>query len=176
MVVFAGAGLDATVKQLIRDAIPALVEFSDQARQKLLDFTEEAIRKSDAAGSRTLAEILVSADPRETLLNRYVYRLTGSSLQSTEQLQGVAASLGVAEPTLRKRLTGLKAAFVARNEIVHELDLLDPSRHGARTRREREAAAAINLAHELLECGQLLVNAVAESLGGVSHYATIWPD
>jgi len=47
---------------------------------------------------------------------------------------------------------------------------------GARTRREREAEDAVNLAHELLECGQLLVNAVAKSLGGDSHYATIWPD
>lgn len=64
------------------------------------------------------------------MLSRFVYRLTGSSLQLAEQLQGVAASLGGAEPTLRKRLTCLKAAFVARNQIVHELDLLDPSRHG----------------------------------------------
>jgi hypothetical protein len=42
-ILFAGAGLDATLKQLIRDTLPHLLVRNDQAQQKFRDYAAGAI-------------------------------------------------------------------------------------------------------------------------------------
>ncbi len=107
-----------------------------------------------------IARYLTSPDPRGRLIEDYVYELTGSSLQSAEEVQKTAGALGVQDEALRKRITGLRTLFVARNEISHELDLQRPGQPGDRTRRSRRIQATKNLCQEGLEVGQLIINAV----------------
>lgn len=89
-----------------------------------------------------------------------VYALTGSSLQSAEEVDKVAAALGIDDGELRRRITGLRPLFVARNEISHELDLQRPERQGDRARRTRSIGPTKDLCHEGLDVGQLVINAV----------------
>jgi hypothetical protein len=163
-VVFTGAGLDATLKQLIRDALPALLGQSAQAHDKFEAFATGRLGTGDIADTRVIARYLTSANPRERLIEDYTYDLTGSSLQSADEVQKVAGALGIDDPELRKRIGGLKDLFRARNEISHELDLREPARHGDRTRRSRRIEPTKKLCHEGLEVGQLIINAVGTLL------------
>jgi len=161
-IVFTGAGLDATLKQLIRDALPVLLETSEQAHEKFETFATERLGAGESAEARVIARYLTSESPRARLIEDYVYFLTGSSLQSTEEVQKVAGALGIEDAPLRKRITDLRKLFVARNEISHELDLQRLERPGDRTRRTRPTGPTKSLCQEGLEVAQLIVNAAGE--------------
>jgi hypothetical protein len=163
-IVFAGAGLDAALKRLIRDTLPPLLECSQQAHDKFEAFAADRLGTGELADARAVARYLTSANPRQRLIDDYVYDLTGSSLQSAEEVQRTAGALGIADNQLRQRIGSLRPLFVARNEISHELDLQRPERQGDRARRTRGINASVRLCHEGLEVGQLVINAVGELL------------
>jgi hypothetical protein len=163
-IVFTGAGLDATMKQLIRDTLATLLEKSTQAHDKFETFTAQRLGAAEMAESKTVARYLVAADPRGRLIEDYVYELTGSSLQSAEQVGNTAGALGIDDPELRRRVGELKELFTARNEVSHELDLQRPEQPGDRTRRTRSIGRTKDLCQEGLEVAQLLVNAVGALL------------
>lgn len=159
-VVFTGAGLDATLKQLIRDTLPGLLESNKQAHAKFETFASDRLGTGEIADSRMIARYLTSPNPRERLIEDYIYDLTGSSLQSAEEVDKVASALGIDDGDLRRRITALRSLFVARNEISHELDLQRPERQGDRARRTRSIGPTKDLCHEGFEVGQLIINAV----------------
>ena len=159
-IVFTGAGLDATLKQLIRDTLPLLLEKNPQAHDKFETFAVGRLGTTEIAEAKMVARYLASPDPRKRLIEDYVYELTGSSLQSAEEVQKTAGALGIENAALRKRINGLRNMFVARNEISHELDLRRPGQPGDRTRRSRPMGPTKDLCQEGLEVGQLIVNAV----------------
>lgn len=163
-VVFTGAGLDATLKQVIRDTLPALLDASAQAHAKFEAFAKDRLGTGEIADTTMIARYLISTNPRQALIEDYIYDLTGSSLQSAEEVQKVAGALGIEQADLRKRIRGLKALFVARNEISHELDLRRPERRGDRTRRSRVMGPTTKLCHDGLEIGQQIVNEVGRLL------------
>lgn len=104
-IVFAAAGLDTTLKELIRCALPAIVTVNELARQKFETFAEEHLgSKRNLLNFEYLAAILTSPQaPRATLLNRYARALTGESLQSVAQVSNAAGALGISDAALRKR-------------------------------------------------------------------------
>lgn len=163
-VVFVGAGLDATLKQLIRDALPLLLECNEQAHDKFETFAADRLRTGDTVEVKVLARYLTSSDPRGRLIEDYIYELTGSSLQSAEEVQLVAGALGINDRQLRERIKGLEALFKMRNEISHELDLQRPEKQGDRSRRTRGKDPTIKQCHEGLEVGQLIINEVCTLL------------
>jgi hypothetical protein len=76
------------------------------------------------------------------LIDLYVEDLAGASLQSPRDLKSVRDALGLDTAKLAdSRLEGLAPFFNARNEISHELDLVDPSGRGDRSRRHRDMVA-----------------------------------
>ena len=161
-VVFAGAGLDAVLKELIRKAIPVVVPNNALAEEKFARFVAEHLGSlRSAIDLQALALVLIGpVGPREVLLSRYADELTGGSLQSVTQVSNVAGVLGVTDPALRKRLTAgslLDNMFRARNQIVHELDLTSS---GIRSRTIKDAKA---WAEEALSVGQEMINAVARN-------------
>jgi hypothetical protein len=121
-VVFAGAGLDASLKQLIRDALPVLLETSDEAHREFETFTTRRVRSAEGTDPSSVARYLAAADARSLLIEDYVLDLTGSSLQSAEEVLRAAKALGLTDRKLHDRIMSLKPVFVARNEISHELD------------------------------------------------------
>lgn len=133
-IVFAGAGLDATLKQLIREALPDLLVISTSAHGNFEKFVAKQLSSnSDEVRPGPLAQLLISPSPRDALLAGYLYDLTGSSLQSTEEVHRSAAALGVDSKALTQQIVGLKPLFLARNEIAHELDLLHIREKGRQT-------------------------------------------
>ena len=158
-IVFTGAGLDATLKRLIRDTLGALLETSTQAHDKFEAFVAQRIGPGEMAEAKMVARYLTAADPRARLIDDYIYELTGSSLQSAQQVSATAGALGIEDAALRRRITGLAELFTARNEVSHELDLQRPEQPGDRTRRSRAMGRTKNLCQEGLEVAQLIVNA-----------------
>jgi hypothetical protein len=165
-VVFTGAGLDATLKRLIRDALPGLLVANQQAHDKFEGFVAEHLGTGEITDTKMVAKYLTSANPREKLIEAYIYELTGSSLQSAEEVGRVAGALGINDEGLRKEIVGLKPLFVARNEISHELDLQSLEKPGDRTRRTRSMTPTKNICYEGFKVGQLIVNDVGNQMSG----------
>jgi hypothetical protein len=126
MLIAAASGLDASLKQLIRDCLPLLLA-KDQVHQAFEKFVQRHLQGGEldvsAVSAKVLARILASADPQKQLVEQYVYELTGDSLQSTDQLMKVCAALGVEAKPILGDLKTLKSIFAARNEMIHELDM-----------------------------------------------------
>lgn len=162
-IVFAGAGLDGATKQLIRDALPLLLVENETACEKFEEFARQHIEVRGGIKGKNLARLLIAEDPRVQLINEYQRELTNESLQSVEQLSLIAGALGITDSTLRKQLKELRPAFAARNQIVHELDLLHTESQGDRSRRRRKKAEN-SIAFDLLNTGQGLINGAASIL------------
>jgi hypothetical protein len=164
-IVFSGAGLDATLKQMIRGTLPLLLEAgNEQAHKKFETFASDKLGTGEIADTGAIARYLTSANPRERLIEDYIYDLTGSSLQSKEEVQKVVGALGVNDKELREKVGKLKPLFTARNEISHELDLQSPEKAGDRTRRSRPIGQTKTICNSAFEVAQLLVNDVGSQL------------
>lgn len=159
-IVFTGAGLDATLKRLIEDALPELLTFNVQSQKKFEEFAAQRISAVDTVDPKAVARYLTAADPRARLIYDYVYKLTGSSLQSEQQVDTVASALGVDDKEVRKAIPDLKPLFIARNEISHELDLQSLEKRGDRTRRSRPMKGTKAICDAGFRVGQQIVNAV----------------
>ena len=163
-IVFAGAGLDSSMKQTVRDALPFLLEKNELACKKFEEFTTSYLQDtSGQVRARNLAKTLSAPDSRTHLVESYQYSLTSDSLQSVEQLELVVGALGVNDRTIRTDLKNLNAAFKARNQIVHELDLQHTEKQGDRSRRRRSSSST-STAYELLTTSQSIINYVAAEL------------
>jgi hypothetical protein len=81
----------------------------------------------------------------------YVAALTGSSLQGHKDIQKVRDALGIPKTDIDdEALERLSSFFAARNEIAHELDLVDSTGRGSSSRRDRTMAAVRDQCDEVL--------------------------
>jgi hypothetical protein len=165
-VVFAAAGLDATLKELIRTATVAIAAVNEDAGAKFAEFVDRYLGSANVAIDRkALTRILIAPEhSRFFLLDEYVADLTGDSLQSAEQVGRVCSALGITDTALRKRMgkgETLDEMFRARNEIVHELDL---TRVGKR--RSRPTTKVMAWVTEALSMAQEVINRVSDTLRG----------
>jgi hypothetical protein len=163
-IVFTGGGLDATLKQLIRDTLPTLLDANVQAQEKFEAFAADRLGTGEIADTREIARYLTSASPRQRLIEDYIYEMTGSSLQSADEVQKVAGALGIDDKDIRKQVKELRPLFVARNEISHELDLQSPEKPGDRSQRIRSISESKAVCDAGFNVCQQIVNAVGEEL------------
>jgi hypothetical protein len=155
MVVFSGAGLDSSLKWLVRDALPALVDAGDDnAGEALSKFAERRLASDPAR----IARLLASREPRREVLDQLIDEQTSGSLQSWQQLQAVAANFGVAS-AIPSTEAEVRPAFDCRNQIVHELDVNFASRSRS-NRRARGRDLTVRFASQLLETASAIVEAV----------------
>jgi hypothetical protein len=167
MLVAACAGVDAATKTLIRDALPELADRSHEVQSKLDEFAERYLSEAGAVSPRSLARVLAhEVSPRTAIVEAMTFEMTGGSLQSADQLLSVCSSFGIQDKELTDRVLGIKDAFVARNEIVHEMDMSSGADRW--TRRLRSMTPMISMANGVLAVGQEIINRVAEALGGES--------
>jgi hypothetical protein len=165
MVVMAAAGLDATAKQLVLDAIPVLAKRSEAVRRGLESFVSKNIRggeeaQESLAGSKFLARILTAASTQDAVLDAYIRDLRGGSLQSTEEVFRVAAALGCDK--LKLDAARLTTIFRVRNNIVHELDIKLGTR--GRKRIHRGLDDMMKHANYLLQVAEELLRGVDDAL------------
>jgi hypothetical protein len=162
-IVFAGAGLDAALKKLIKDTVRDVALQNESAHEKFVDFIDDHLGTADnPVDRRRLAEVLIDGrGSQAALLERYERDLTGDSLQSADQVNEVCGALGVDERKIRERLKSggtLDLMFRARNDIVHQLDLTDTGR------RSRTLSEVRKFAAEALSVTQEIINAVGRDL------------
>lgn len=175
---FSGAGLDTALKRLVQHAVPLLVGIDATVESQFQDFSRKRIQnKTDGVDPKELMAILMSQakSPREVLLERWTDDLRSSSAQSAERVMSLAVACGVTNKTLKKRFQPtanksslLEQAFVARNEISHELDVTEPA-EGARKALEqirayRKGDTIQKWCQEILDVTQDIVNDVAARL------------
>jgi len=175
-VVFSGAGLDAVVKQLLRDAGEALLTpaFLDSSDGKpLLREVSRRLRVSapeedaDAPGegkTRLLARAILSGSPRSVVCQDLIGAVTGDSLQSVEQLSRVCGLFGLSRSEcVQPREAELRSALGTRNEIVHEMDIdLGIANRKRRPRRRDEVTVHVRI---LLETAKRFLETADKRLG-----------
>lgn len=168
MLLFAGAGLDACAQQVVRDALPRLAAERPEARKALVGFGARKLRRQGETDTgqidaRFLAEALIG-DPETTLIEALVDELTGSSMQSVEELKRVAAHLGLtSDSALMKKVNAVSEAFGVRNRISHDMDIKFTS-HRGRNRKLRKRADMVKDANALLGVAEQLVRSADREL------------
>lgn len=164
-IVFTCAGLDASLKQLIRDTLPHVLNISDDAQDEFVKFVERIIGPGGTLDPKRMARYLSSPDPRGLLIEDYIDDLTGSSLQSLEQIRRASKALGIAdEEEIRNYITEVRELFEARNHIAHELDLQHPEKRGDRARRSRKLQETKNICEKGFELAGYLISKVESVL------------
>jgi hypothetical protein len=133
--VFAGAGLDAVLKQLVRDSLPTLLNTYPAAQGALKGYSARLTSEQPAKAK----SILTNPDPTKALRRQYIADLTKASLQGHGELVNIRKALGLADSGSLSdtALSAFSDFFVARNQVAHELDLLQPTGRGTFTRRYR---------------------------------------
>lgn len=138
------AGLDATLKQSIRDCLETLLEKDNQVRDGFEKFIKKRISGEGdvlelASGAKFLSLILAEREPRRRLIEEYIKELTGESLQSVEEILRTSAALGLDQKELKLDITQVRGIFGIRNKIIHELDIdLDAPKRKRRVRSQAD--------------------------------------
>lgn len=145
--IFASAGLDSMVKQLVVDALPSIIDHDDGASRMFRNFIERRIRRGEGLDLTFLAGILADAQPRGQLIGALVRNLTDTSLQSTEQLLRAGSFFNIPSQDICRDAGRLSLIFEARNQIVHEMDVdfAQPNRN----RRPRAKQKMIDFTNEI---------------------------
>jgi hypothetical protein len=156
-IVFAGAGLDAVLKQLVKDTLKELLKTHASTRAAIARFAITVVKDEPRKATR----ILTSGNAEEALRDEYVDNLTKGSLQSEKDLINVRNSLGIADAGLftDDSLKKLGDFFKARNEIVHELDLQSVSGLGQWTRRSRKMSTSRDFANQAIVYSAAFISA-----------------
>jgi hypothetical protein len=165
MLVFACAGLDVLVKQLVKTKLSRLIENDKNVADKFKQYVKDGLKKDEKAMLNTVALALIDQNPRTMLLTEYIGTMTEDSLQSTEQLRRVstAAGLDVSRIFTSEKQNRLRDAFTVRNQIIHEMDIsvtdAKSKTTGHRTRRQRTSLQMQGHTEQILDLGQELFSA-----------------
>jgi len=167
MLVFSAAGLDSLLKQLFRDALRKLAASDPRVQEELEKFVSRQIRgdkenPESIAGTRFLARALLAQDPQARLIEDYVQELTGSSLQSSDQVIKATRALGLTSDEVKIDAQELQRIFEVRHQIVHELDVKLDARTRNRNIRKRDEMEFWS--RVLLELGKDIISAVERKL------------
>src|SRR5699024_7248447 len=121
---------DATLKEALRSCVSVRIGRSDAARSKYLDFSVAHIQEGPGVSARKVAALLIRDSSEQALRDMYIQSLTGSSLQSQEQVKNTLAALGLEDRDLFRSSSVVNPLFKARNEIAHEMDLTSAAVRG----------------------------------------------
>lgn len=159
--VFAAAGLDSSIKHLMKESLQSLADFDVGVGQQFHKFVKKLV--ADESPNR-LASALLADSPRRHLLDSYIYELTGSSLQSFEELGKASGALGIEVTALAQKKKQLVEVFRVRNKIIHELDVRFEAQQGRRDRNSRSKTDLERDAKLLIKIGNDFVAAVEKKL------------
>jgi hypothetical protein len=158
----ATAGVDAMVKQLIHDALPLVITYSEGARAKLVDFVDRRLRQDDQSGMKLIAAALASDGPRATIVDALSRELRSSSLQSVEELSKAVAFFDIPTTDVIPDVPALGEVFKARNKIAHEMDVDFEQAEGHRVPRDRDTV--VTYVNRVFETANAILAAVDQRL------------
>jgi hypothetical protein len=177
MLVFACSGLDAVVKQLIKDTLPKVIDndkTEKDAQEAFRKFIERRIKKNNSFGveeksiqidTSFISKILSSQSPRNELLKALQESLNSNSLQSRDELLKVAGYFAITQEEVLQDTDTTKLAFETRNDIIHEMDVdLKANKQGQKKRKVRGAPNMIKYTENILNIGACFINTVAKKV------------
>ena len=145
MLVFACAGLDSMVKQLIRDALPSVIEADDGAKTMFIKRTKKAIYKDNVLNVELLLSSIMTDAPRKVLQQDLLRDLTSGSLQSVDELLKAASFFNIPSKSITSKPIDVKQVFVVRNQISHEMDIdFSPNNRNRRPRARSKMIDHVN--------------------------------
>jgi hypothetical protein len=160
--IFAAAGLDSMIKQLVRDTLSRIIAKDVGAQAQFADYVQTRLARGGTLDIKYLAQALLADDTREHLKNELVRDLTGSSLQSKDQLLRVAAYFAIPADELTSDVSRLRDVFETRNQIAHEMDV--QFKQPNRSRRSRTYDAMQDATALILKTATAFYSAVAKRL------------
>lgn len=179
MLVFACSGLDAVVKQLIKDSLPDIINLDIEgkgARQEFQKFVERRMKrvnnneideKIPSVDTNFIAQIITSDKPKTMLFNFLQSHLLSDSLQSRDQLLKVAAHFAITKDQVLKDFGMTKDVFEVRNDIIHEMDVdLSGKAKGQKKRHGRGESDMVKYCVNILNIGVCFINVIAERIYG----------
>lgn len=139
MLVFASAGLDASVSHLGRDCATVMFEHSTKLQEEVESFAQKELDISPQ-GTKFLLNVLRKNQQNldEYLAQAFMRHQTEDSLQSPDQLFRICSFFEIADADLKKDIVALRDVFRARNLIIHEMDVNFNAPRRRRTSRKRE--------------------------------------
>ena len=150
---FASSGLDSMIKQLVSDALPAIIDKDPGANEQFKSFLERRFRKGDGVNLKFLAATIANPTPRIVLIDELVTDLCSSSLQSKDQLFKVVAHFNIASQRITDEPDRLQKIFDARNQIAHEMDIdFTQTNRSRRPRRIGDMKAYVNEIFRISSC------------------------
>jgi hypothetical protein len=123
MLVFACSGLDSMIKQLIRDALPQVINKNEGAEQQFKAFIKKRLGNDPKFSAEFIAMAVTSRQPRDSALSWFIDEVSHDSLQSKDQIFQVAAIFDIPSNNVHPKPSELAEVFRARNRIIHELDI-----------------------------------------------------
>jgi hypothetical protein len=168
--VLAGAGLDAAVKRLARDALPELLAVGSghpAADKAFKAYVSTQVRDKTPSNSWTKA--ILDADPRQAMIGLYVEEHTQGSLQKEKDLRAIRDALGVSDKVITdQQIADLRQFLTARNQVAHDLDIKAPGDESWGARYGRSAKTVVAQCDQVLGLVGAFVDAVSDELGGPS--------
>jgi hypothetical protein len=162
MLVFATAGLDSMVKQLIQDALPHVIEKNEGALAVFKQYVERRLEKNERLDRKFLADIIGDPHPRKRMLDSLIHDLSSRSLQSTDELLKCAAFFDIPSNKITDDPKSLSKIFYARNQISHELDVDFTQTN--RSRRPRAKSVMTAFANEVFDAANNFLEEVDKKL------------
>lgn len=126
------------IKQLIRDALPKVIDKNEGAEQQFKAFVKKKLSGDPKMGVDLMAISITSKQPRERTLAWFVEELTQDSLQSKDQIFQIAAFFDIPSSMVHKQPHQLADVFKVRNRIIHELDIDFSGTNRKRVPRKRD--------------------------------------
>lgn len=162
MVVMAGSTLDAVVKRIIQDSLKYIIQKNELSKKEAGKIIQRKLFDDIAkSGGKTLAEALLSPSLEDSLVEFIVEEITVSSYQSVEQLEKAKSLMGIE----KLNASTLKAAFTARNQIIHEMDATpETDKAGQRKRRSRKQDDMYGYATDMLNMAKSFIEHVGNQL------------
>lgn len=163
-IVFTSAGLDASMKRLVNDVGRSLITKDTTAAYAQY----QAYLKSELAlpqVSAPLREAVLSRDVASRLVSHYFGEKTKASFQGSGDLQKrVRQTLGISQSIVPDHVfRDLDVFFVARNNIVHQMDLVDPFSESIR-RVHRTPEVVAEMCSQVFDVAVQLINAAASTV------------
>lgn len=172
MLVFSCSGLDAVLKQLIKDALHRVIDKEVGAQQEFQKFIERRIKKGTVEDrdkmiidTSWIASIFASTIPRDYLIETLQENLLNDSLQSRDQLLKVAAFFAITQKEVLQDPEATKEAFNVRNEIIHEMDA---DLNGQKKRKQRSSKDMVKYCKNILQIGSCFINIVQNKIDNSS--------
>lgn len=164
MLVTVATGLDAMIKQIIKDCLMDLSKSEELVIKALVDFTEKKLKNSNSGeiGNKFLARVLVSDSQKNEIISECINEWASGSLQSASQLLSAMNMLGLTQEDIKLELQRLKLIFDIRNKIIHELDINFNA--PKRKRNVRSRPRMIKETNFLLEISENVLDSIKRKL------------